>query len=130
MTRINPRPRRQPEKAEQAAIVKLLRGIGCAVYVLGTRRRAGDYQGTMQSVGVPDLYTILPRHTGTLWVEVKAAGGRATPEQRAFQAACQACGQAHVLGGQNAVIAWLLEHGYIHEGQVPHYRLPEVAKCS
>jgi hypothetical protein len=125
MTRINPRPRRQPEKAEQAAIVKLLRGIGCAVYVLGTRRPAGDYQGTCMTAGIGDVYAFLPRHTGTLWVEVKAAGGRPSPAQVAFQEACQACGQAHVLGGQNEVIAWLLEHGYIHEGQVPHYRLPE-----
>lgn len=71
---------RVPEKAVQAQIVHLLRSIGANVYVLGTTRRKGDHQGTMQTPGIPDLYVFLPRlpsgldnHISTLWVEVKAA---------------------------------------------------------
>jgi hypothetical protein len=45
--------RRQPEKAEQAGIVKLVRALGGRVYVLGTRRKRGDFQGTMQTPGLP-----------------------------------------------------------------------------
>ena len=43
------------EKEIQADIVKLLETVGAAVYKIGTTRKKGDHQGTMQTPGIPDL---------------------------------------------------------------------------
>lgn len=123
----------QPEKAEQAHIVRLLRSLGAMVYVTGTRRRKGDYQGTMMSPGIPDLEAFLPVRTDTigtryrelLKVEVKAAGGRLRPEQAEYRELCCVARVHHIVGGVDAVIAWLIERGYIADKNVPHYRLPK-----
>lgn len=80
--------RRQPERAIQAHVVRLLRHVGCTVWVLGTTRRRGDYHGTMQTAGLPDVIAFLPRAGGVLFVEVKAPGGRLRPEQAQFRACC------------------------------------------
>jgi hypothetical protein len=106
---------RQPqvsEKQEQAAIVELLEAIGAKVYVLGTRRPKGDFQGTRQTPGIPDLYALLPTSTDcdaprALWIEVKAASGRMSQAQIDFALACGGRGIAHTTGGQDAVAAWL-----------------------
>lgn len=112
----------QREKLEQAAIVDLLRSIGGKVYVLGTKRPRGDHPGTCQTPGLPDLYAFLPapplalpalRRRTALWIEAKAAGGRATDAQRAFAIECHASHVAHVLGGVDEVIHWLIEQGYL-----------------
>lgn len=126
------------EKVEQQHIVQLIRSIGGSVYVLGTRRKRGDFQGTCQTPGIPDLYVFLPASPRpgpdgayssacALWVEVKAAGGRARPEQQQFQQQCEASQVAHVLGGLDAVIAFLIAGGWIRESSVPHYRRPAEA---
>lgn len=44
---------RQVEKPIQAAITHLLGMLGARVYVLGTRRKRGDHQGTRQTPGLP-----------------------------------------------------------------------------
>lgn len=128
--------RRQPEKREQAAIVRLLRTLGARVWVLGTRRRRTDYPGTMQSPGLPDLIVSLPRGRQgcsarrvvasstpavRLEIEVKARGGRLSPAQREYRQHALACGVAHVVGGLDDVIAWLIEHGFL---RAEHDRLP------
>lgn len=134
----------QREKHEQAAIVQLLRSIGAAVYVLGTRRPAGkpcptcgtfvpEHQGTRQTPGLPDLYVVLPRRDSAyardpLWIEVKAAAGRLSEEQQTFQTLADLGRVGHVVGGIDAVIAWLVDRGYLRTGQVPHYRLPAAAR--
>jgi hypothetical protein len=51
---------RVPERVQQAHIIRLVRTIGGVVYVLGTVRRRGDYQGTMQTPGISDLLVFLP----------------------------------------------------------------------
>jgi hypothetical protein len=112
-----------PEKAEQAAIVRLLASLGAKVYVLGTRRPAGDYQGTRQTPGLPDVLAFLPLHAARrghfeqsrelLAIEVKAKGGRLRPEQVVFRELCQQASVAHVVGGLDAVIAWLTARGYL-----------------
>ena len=120
--------RRQPEKTEQAAIVRLLRGLGASVYVLGTHRRRGDYPGTMQTPGISDLVVFLPRERGVLFVEVKAPKGRLRPEQAEFRRLCLACLSAqvhHVVGGLDAVIGYLIGVGLLKSTQVAHYRAPE-----
>lgn len=116
---------RVPEKAEQAAIVQLLESLGAKVYVIGTKRRKGDYQGTMQTPGIPDLYAVLPGHAKRqypmrltpLWVEVKAAGGRLSPEQLEFKKLCVGSVISHVVGGVDAVQNWLVDHGWLKENQ-------------
>lgn len=126
------RPRGVPEKVEQAHIVQLLRSIGGRVYVMGTRRRAGDYQGTMQSEGIPDLLAFLPKResaTGQrqvlLFVECKRRGGRLRPEQQAFREFALAAELAHVVGDLDAVIAWLVSRSYVRGDQFAHYRQPQ-----
>lgn len=119
---------RVPEKAVQVQIVTLLRSIGARVYVLGTTRRRGDYHGTMQTEGLPDLLAFLPAKAGhaprLLAVEVKAAGGRARPEQLIFRDCCEATGVAHVLGDLDALFAWLIAEGYLRRDNVGHYHQP------
>jgi hypothetical protein len=134
----------QREKAEQAHIVQLLRSIGGAVYVLGTRRRRGDHQGTMQTPGLPDVIAFLPTREHAcirlvvdgvslplkrlfVCVECKATGGRLRPEQRAFRDFCRDAGIQHVSGDFDAIIAWLIDFGYVQADQFPHYRQPHAA---
>jgi hypothetical protein len=116
------------EKAEQAAIVRLLRTLGATVYVLGTVRRKGDHPGTMQTPGICDVLAFLPTSLRTnmvLAIEVKAHGGRLRPAQEEFRAVCELSPVAYVTGGLDAVIAWLREHGYLKSANVwPHASLP------
>ena len=74
-----------PEKQIQADIVTLLETVGAAVYKIGTTRKKGDHQGTMQTPGIPDLVAfvrvpiaaVFPdwRTLVQLWIEVKRPGG-------------------------------------------------------
>lgn len=119
------------EQVEQAHIVQLLRSVGAAVYVMGTHRRRGDYQGTMQTAGIPDLLAFVPPAAGStvpprlLFVECKAAGGRLRLEQVDFREHCLAAEVDHVVGNLDAVIAWLVERGLVKASQFPSYRLPK-----
>lgn len=119
--------RRQPERQEQRAIVQLLAHVGCSVWILGTTRPRGDFRGTCQSPGWPDVGAFLPNGGGFLWVEVKAPGGRLRPEQREFRELCLLCkspfGVHHVVGGLDAVIAYLVRLGLLRPEQVAHYRV-------
>ena len=118
---------RHPERVEQAHGVKLLRSLGASVYVIGTTRPKGDYMGTCQTPGLPDVFCFLPRNLGGLWWEVKAKGGRLRPEQEQFRLACMACeapNQVHyVTGDANALIEWLMMLGLLKAENVPHYRV-------
>jgi hypothetical protein len=113
--------RQQPERAEQAAIVKLLKLLGASVYVIGTKRRKGEYQGTMQTPGIPDLYVVLPSpmrgasgHDVTpLWIEVKAKAGRLSAAQRRFHVESQQVRIPHLIGGIDVVSDWLRQGGWI-----------------
>lgn len=126
------RPPRVPEKVVQAHIVKALVSVGGVVHVLGTRRPRGDYHGTRQTPGLPDVHAFLPPaplnpHSATwreLWVEVKAKGGQLSPEQVAFRDHCLLSGVAHVSGDLDALLEWLIVAGYLKPSMVPHYRLP------
>jgi hypothetical protein len=128
---------RIPEKAVQAHVVQLLRSIGGKVWVTGTKRPRGDFQGTRMTPGLPDLVAFLPprayRIQGDipyakpvlLFVECKAAGGRLRPEQQEFRDLCQDCDVAHIAGDLDAVIAWLSERHYVRASQFPTYRQPK-----
>jgi len=110
------------EKVEQARILELLRAIGAAVYVSGTVRRSGDYPGSMQTPGIPDLCVFLPGPPGSpppaytlLFIECKRAGGRLRPAQTIFRDYCEAAGVAHLTGGLDAVLAWLTRGGWVRQ---------------
>lgn len=123
---------RVPEKTVQQQVIHLLRDIGAAVYVLGTKRARGDWQGTRQTPGIPDLWVFLPPrkvadHSGPtgLWIEVKADGGRLRPEQESFRYGCQLAGVGHVVGGVDEVVQHLVAGGWVQTNAVAHYRLPQ-----
>lgn len=119
---------RVPEKAEQAHGIQLLQSLGATVYKLGGARRRGDYQGTMQTEGLPDVFGFLPVRGSTrriaFWWECKAAGGRVRPEQRVFLELCADADLVHILGTFDDLIAWLAARDYVRTDQFPHYRQP------
>ena len=119
---------RVPEKAEQAHGIQLLRHLGGKVYVLGGHRRKGDYQGTMQTEGIADVFAFIPvrgerRKVFLAW-ECKAAGGRLRPEQVEFKDLCADADIAHVVGPFDALIAWLAGRGFVNANSFPTYRQP------
>lgn len=119
------------EKHEQADIVRLLRSLGWAVYVLGTRRRTGDYQGTMQSPGIPDLEAFSPPpKRAMLKIEVKAKGGRLRPEQAVYQDLCRDADIAHLVGGVDEAVSWLIANGFLDAQNVAWYRVPRKARTA
>ena len=116
---------KQPlEKDIQADIVKMLEAVGAAVYRIGTKRKKGDHQGTMQTPGIPDLvaFVMVPispglssdwTHLVQLWIEVKRPGepmreGQKTFRFHALKASCE-----HVVGGVDEVLAWLKARGVV-----------------
>jgi hypothetical protein len=131
-----PRALKHPERHEQKAIVGLLSSLGGRVWVLGTTRKKGDHQGTMQTPGMVDCIAFLKRPGDSarepfaparvlLMIECKAKGGRLRPEQAMFREMCLEAEVHHVVGGVDAVIAWLVQYGFIKADSVPHYRIPK-----
>ena len=121
----------QHEKLEQQRICTLLKSIGAAVYVLGTRRKRGDYQGTMMSSGLPDLLCFLPGSPivtapQALWIEVKAARGVRSPAQHLFAEYCASASVPYLCGGLDEVITFLVSKAYVKSSQLAHYRQPRV----
>lgn len=122
------------EKVEQAHGVQLLETLGADVWVLGTRRRRGDYQGTMQTPGIADVFAVMPCHLvgihdaperRALWWEAKAVGGRLSDDQERFQRCCREADLWHVVGPFDALVEALVGAGYIKAESVAHYRLPQ-----
>ena len=112
------------EKEIQADIVKLLETVGAAVYKIGTKRKKGDHQGTMQTPGIPDLVAFVKVPWGThpemvkassvqLWIEVKRPGGTMAGAQRAFRVRALEAGCEHVVGGVPEVVDWLKARGVV-----------------
>lgn len=125
-----PKLPRVPESAEQQHIVQLARSLGGRVYVLGTKRKRTDFQGTCQTPGVADLVVFLPRRSPRegwqfLFIECKGRGGRLRPEQVMFQELCRWAEVEHLVGGFNAFIAWLAARNYVKAENFPHYRQPQ-----
>ncbi len=101
---------RVSEKQEQQAIVDLLRLIGAKVYILGTKRRNGDYPGTMQTPGIPDLYTFCGDKC--IWIEVKTVIGRPSEAQREFAYLCEGAGHRYFRGTADGFTAYLRQLGF------------------
>ena len=114
--------RRQPEKQAQRAVCALIKLLGGQVWVLGTRRRRTDYQGTMMSPGLPACWFMFPprRDLGAIagWIEVKAPRGRLSAAQIAFRAACVESGVVHLVGGLDSFVAWCVAQGRVKADQV------------
>ena len=109
--------RQQPERAEQRAILDVLKLVGAEWWVLGTTRKRGDYQGTCQTPGLGDIVAFVPRVNARawseqVWIEAKAPGGRLSPAQKRFKAACERADIAHIVGGIDVVLAWLRARGH------------------
>lgn len=143
-----PRPRKRLakfarlEKFEQADIEQLLTKIGGKVYHIGTKRRKGDHQGTMQTEGIPDVFAFLPARpisqaarsygiTQTVgpvpvWIEVKRKGERIRPgtEQEGFRLLCVSSGLRHWTGTLDDIIRELVDGGWVRADSFPHYRQP------
>lgn len=113
---------RIPERVVQRQIVHLLRSVGAQVWVLGTVRPRGDTPGTRQTPGICDVVAFVPR-AGLLMVECKAKGGRLRPEQSHFRDCCLEHHVAHVVGGVDEVVAWLVAQGILRADAVAHYRV-------
>ena len=110
---------RVSEKAEQQAIVDLLRLIGAKVYVIGrTPPRDGrTHFGTGQTPGIADVYAILPvfgvnQWRQPIWIEVKRVGGRARQEQLSFEAHLGACQHLYFRGTADGFTAYLRSLGF------------------
>lgn len=117
----------QKGQAEQAAGRKLLLALGAKVYAIGTTRRRTDYQGTMQTPGMPDIKFFIqargasPRRRGVWW-ESKAGTGRLSPAQREFRDLATSSGEDYIAGDVDALIVWLCAEGYARANQFAHYR--------
>lgn len=130
--RVSPRI---PEKVIQPQGVTLLKTVGAKIYVLGTKRRCGDYQGTMQTEGIADVLAFLPppplRPAGStpkrlaLWWEAKAQGGVLSSAQQEFQQLCGDAELSHVTGeGLEPLYLFLVNGGWLKPDNIPHYRRP------
>ena len=108
--------RQQPERAEQRAILDLLKLVHAEVWVLGTVRKRGDWPGTRQTPGLPDIIAVMPdtpKWFPTLvMIEVKAVHGQLSIPQERFRAACERAEVEHIVGGVDAVLAWLRARGH------------------
>ena len=88
--------KRISERVVQASVVKLYKSLRCIVFDTSQPHRA------LITPGVPDLLIFAPR-VGRFWFhEVKAADGKPTVEQAAFEELCGSCGVGHVIGGVDA----------------------------
>ena len=118
------RPRLR-EKTVQGHVVRALRMVGGTVYVLGTVHRGEPgHMSTRMTPGLPDLLVFLPPIRTTpwhqLWIEVKAPQGRLSEAQKGFRDVCALAGVAHIVGGLDEVLSYLVDRGYV--GEVAHYR--------
>lgn len=126
------------EHAVQSIAVALLRRRGVRFFAVpngGLRTKATAAKLWREGVesGVPDLIIIDPpprsvgRYVGMV-VEVKAQGGRATPEQlRWVQDFAQRGWVARIPKGEQELLNLLVEFGYLEDAAVAPYLRPTAA---
>ena len=93
------------EKAIQADAEQLCRMAGCTVFHMSQAR------ATKQTAGIADAFVTAPTVGTACWYECKKPGGVQSPAQREFQSACERSGVTYVLGGIDAMEAWLIQIG-------------------
>lgn len=97
-------PRANPEEMLQRAIVQHLRIRGnpdaiwyhCPSGEVRSARTGAKLKAMGVQKGVPDLCFLRPDGSPA-FMELKAVGGRMSPEQKAFQAKCTALGVDHAV---------------------------------
>jgi hypothetical protein len=119
------------EKVIQAQGQNLLRSLGGRVKTFGTRRSRRDADhGTHQTKGIPDVGAFLPSRrpdappTELVWIwwEAKRSGEPLSPDQALFRNECLAAGVLHVWGDLEALMAFLIDHGWLSAKNLPFYR--------
>lgn len=93
------------EKEIELAGDKQMRALGFSVIKFSHPGK------TKQTPGIADRRYY---HTGrgvAFWWEAKSPTGRQRPDQKDFQALCDAVGDPYVLGTDQDLFAWLIEHG-------------------
>ena len=129
--RLSRGPRQHPERVEQTNICNLVRSIGGKVCVLGTSRRKGDHQGTMQSPGLPDLWIFMPSpklpnshglidHASGLWWECKSPTGTRSQEQVNFAENCLNTRTPYGYGTLTDFVHYLVAGGWLKRENVNH----------
>lgn len=88
----------------ERAADRLMGMLGFATIRLSQRR------ASKVTAGVPDRYYVHPRRLLAVWVELKSSTGRPRPEQLQFARLCEDADVDHVLGGIDALRAWLVEN--------------------
>jgi hypothetical protein len=95
------------ERDLRARVVKRLRALGCEVMSTSSPKPSRIAKG------MPDLYVIPPRGKPPFWIEMKAPGGKASPEQVAFAAKHEPSGMAVIIGGEAEVLAHITTLGLV-----------------
>jgi len=84
--------------------------------------------GTQQTPGIADLEIWMPprgeRPAALLKWEVKAEGGRLSPEQREYRALCEVSGVQWGVGPFAVFAAFMADYGFLKHENLPHYRRP------
>jgi len=74
--------------------------------------RYSQARATQQTPGIPDRRYYSPRNRMAVWWEAKTVIGRPSAFQVAFRRICEACGEAYVIGTDDALAEWLIAKGY------------------
>lgn len=93
------------EKTIEHAGDKQMQALGFRVI------RFSQPRESKQTPGIPDRKYYHVERRLTLWWEAKSATGEQRPAQKDFQEVCEACGETYVLGTDQDLFAWLVEHG-------------------
>jgi hypothetical protein len=111
-----PKRRAQPEKRIQDQILTMLRFRRIFAFhipnhgLLSKRTQKYNQVGQFHVAGVPDVAVVLTAGR-MLWIEVKAAAGRQSPEQVAVQSRLEALGHVYLLvRSLQDVLDWLRAH--------------------
>ena len=54
--------------------------------------------------------------------------GRLSAEQAEYRDLCLDASVAHIVGGLDDVLAWLMREGYVRSGQLPHYHVRQESR--
>jgi hypothetical protein len=91
------------EKQVEAACDKLMASVGWQIV------RFSQARASRQTAGIPDRKYY--RDGLTFWFECKAEDGKQRPEQKAFQEMCERAGEFYVMGGPEAIVKFVNQHG-------------------
>ena len=97
------------ERDVQRQVVDVLKALGATVYA------TSQYRASRITPGIPDLYALHPK-LGGVWVEVKSATGKQSPEQEEFQADCErSCVEYWIIRSTDELRERLTDAGVLRE---------------